>query len=289
MDANTVEESPRFSDRAIKVAQIRQAKNKFRRNLGLVSGASLLLAGLVGTPAALAAGTFFSLNFMSGVAAIEQDILKSHAIRHKLRRVAKRVNEMYGTRLSFRCDYTNRTAGFVLCDASGRVPVTGYITSENMHEYLSPEICEFFIDSLDYELLRFNSYRGKGEEAKNAREFQYRNVPKVGLDNVSSAFDDVGGVLSNKELINLSIGSSLVNIEYKKFMSEHKKEELWTFSINLSEYLRDIQGMDVNDKNKLLMEFRHHFEKYGDEGMQQFDKLCTQLEEEHYRNRVFIS
>lgn len=286
MDANTVEEMPRFSEYALKVTRFRESENKFRNKVRVITALTGLGLGLMSSPLALAAATTFSLNEFYRIISGESDLLKLHAIKHKLRKVAYRVNKMYGTKLAFKCDYNNRTAGFVLCDESGKIPVTNYLTSENIQDYLSPEVCDFFMDTLDWELHKMNSYRGKGEDAKTMREIKYKNVPKIGIDNISRAFDDVGGVLSDKELLRLSMGSSLSNVEYKKFMNEHRKEELWTFSSNLSEYLRDMPGMDINDKNKLLMEFRYHFEKYGDEGMQQFNRLCGQLEEEQRINKT---
>lgn len=44
--------------------------------------------------------------------------------------------------------------------------------------------------------------------------------------------------------------------------------------------------MSTNDKGQILMEFEHHFKKYGEEGQRELEKLWDQLRQEQELNKT---
>ncbi|MDE6292699.1 MAG: hypothetical protein K2L98_03370, partial [Bacilli bacterium] len=218
---------------------------------------------------------------------IERNVIKSNAIKHKLKKIAKKVKRACGINIRPEYNYTTRQAGFVLYDnLSGRLPVTPFLNSDNISDFLSSEQCKIVNEIIDSSFARTNSYRGKGEDAATVREYKYREFNKISLDNITCAFDDVGGVLTNKELMHISNGIKISRIEYKKFMREHKGESLWVLSVHLSDYLNGLTDISLEDKNAILKEFENYFSKQGEEGEYEYQKLSEQLNEENEMKRA---
>ena len=268
-----------YTETAMKVNKVRSSKANLYNNVGLISAVGALGLGLIlpGSALALIPGGMAAAVAANSMFNSERYILKNSAIKHKLKKIAKRVKKACGINLRPEYNYSTRQAGFVLMDMTGRVAITSFLTSENISGYLDSEQCAIVHDSIAREFANFNSYRGLGENAKTMREFKYRNSQQIGLDNITSAFDDVGGVLTNSELAGLCSGESLSHIEYQKFMREHKGESLWVFSGHLSSYLGGLTEMSIEDKNNILREFKRYFEKQGEEGIYQYEKLSEQL------------
>lgn len=279
MEPVNVNNSRGYTEMAMKVNKVRNAKANLYNHVGLISAVGALGLGLIGPGSALA---FIPGGMAAAVATKSmldsgRYILKNSAIKHKLKKIAKCVKKACGINIRPEYNYSTRQAGFVLLDMTGRVPITSFLTSENISEYLDSEQCAIVHDSIAREFAVFNSYRGLGEHAKTMREFKYRNSKQIGLDNITSAFDDVGGVLTNSELAGLCSGENLSHIEYQKFMREHKGESLWVLSGHLSTYLGGLTEMSIEDKNNILREFKKYFEKQGEEGIYEFEKLSEQL------------
>lgn len=276
MNANN---SRGYTETAMKVNQARRSKAGLYNNIGTISAVGALGLGLIAPSSAIA---FIPAGIVAAVAAgsmlsTEKYILKNSAIKHKLKKIAKRVKKACGINIRPEYNYNTRQAGFVLMDMTGRVPVTSFLTSENISEYLNPEQCQIINDCIEGEFARTNSYRGKGENAVTLKEYKYREFNKISLDNITCAFDDVGGVLTNKELMGLSDGTKISRIEYKKIMREYKGESIWVLSGYLSNYLSELTDISIEDKKNILNEFRNYFEKQGEEGKHEFAKLSEQL------------
>lgn len=287
MNAQSVKQSHGLSEQAMKVTNVRQMNGKLRRDLKMIAGLSFFCGLLTaGSPlSAIGGGALITLGIYD-LMAIERNVIRSKSINHIFKRIAQRISKRCNINLKFVCNYNTRQAGFVLCDSSGKIPITSFLTSENISDYLNPEQRQIFYEVLNTKLEKMNSHRGKGKEAKNLKEYYHRDMPKINLDNISHVFDSVGGVLSTRELMQVTTGTRMSYIEYDNFMKIHKKEELWVFSSHLSDYLRELTDMSTNDKGQILMEFEHHFKKYGEEGQRELEKLWDQLRQEQELNKT---
>lgn len=286
MDAKSTGSFKGFTANAMKVNKVRQAQGRKTRDIRLISSAGLFGLLAISSPYAAIAGGVLIGTWEWELCHAEMNIMKSQAIKHKLKRVARKVSEKCGVNMHFTCNFNTRQAGFVLYDPSGKFPISSFLTSENIKDCLTQEQCQIFITTLDESLAKMNSYRGKGEEARNSKESMYKDYPKINLDNITCAFDEVGGVLTNKELISLSGGTKLSYLEYKKFMKEHKNEELWVFASRLFDYLNSLSEMNINEKGQILMEFEYHFKKMGAEGEREYSNLWNQLRQEDELKRA---
>lgn len=277
-----------FNETAMRVNKVRTMNASLHKKFRGIAAISFFGLAAIGAPIATAI-TVGSIIASGGYTTmeIERNVIKSNAIKHKLKKIAKKVKRACGINIRPEFNYNTRQAGFVLYDnMSGKIPITSFLNSDNISGYLSLEQCDIINKIIESEFAHINSYRGKGEEAKNAKEFRYREVNKIGLDNITCAFDDVGGVLTNKELMSLSSGTKISRIEYKRFMKEHKNEELWVFVSHLSDYLKRLSEIDTNEKEHILMEFEYYFKKYGAEGEKEYSNLWNQLRQEDELKRV---
>ncbi|MDE6142297.1 MAG: hypothetical protein K2G03_06805, partial [Bacilli bacterium] len=266
MEKNNSQNARGFTEVAMKVNKARAASSLKNREIRFLSAAVCL--GLLPTScpyAYIAAGVSVMSATISASNALK-NILYSNAMKHKLKRIAKLVKKECGINIRPEYNYDTRQAGFVLCDLSGRIPITSFLTSDNISEYLNDEQCAIINRIIDEEFARTNSIRGKGENYKTLREYKYREFKKIDLDNITSAFDHIGGVLSDKELRSLNNGRDIYRIEYNRFMKNHKNEELWVFSAHLLSYLNGLTYMSDDEKRTVLQEFETHFDKYGKEG-----------------------
>lgn len=275
-----------FTEGAMKVNAVRTSSAKNAKKIRFLASVAFFGLSAFNAPYALIGGGITVASFGFSIQDGEINILKSNAIKHKFNRIAKKFKKLCGINIRPQYNYETRQAGFVLCDLSGKIPITSFLTSENVSEYLNPEQIETLQVCIDDEFANMNSYRGKGEYARKIRERKFRNSSKIGFDNLTCAFDNVGGVLTNKELMTLSMGNSISRIEYKKFMNKHKHEELWTFSSHLSTYLEGLTDLNAEEKRDILKEFEWHFEKYGQEGKCQFQKLNDQIDEMNEMKRM---
>ncbi|MCX4364986.1 MAG: hypothetical protein OSJ70_04360 [Bacilli bacterium] len=275
-----------YTDVAMKVNKVRAARADISRSIRFISAASFFGLSALGSPYALVAMGTLTVGYFFAMADGEKNVIKATAMKHKFKKIAKKFKKISGINIRPEYNYSTRQAGFVLCDLSGKIPVTSFLTSENISDYLTPEQSSALKELIDNEFAYANSYRGKGERATTLREHRYKDFKKIDFDNLTCAFDNVGGVLSNKEICSIAAGTKISRLEYKKFMKSHKKEELWTFSSNLSTYLRGLTDMSKEDKEDILREFKNYFEKYGEQGEYEYQKLGEQIIEQESLKRA---
>lgn len=281
MESKNANNSRGYTEGAMKVNKVRTSRARLNKKIRFYSAAAFFGLGAVGSSYAIIAAGVLAAGFAGATLSGERNVIKSQAKKHKFKKIAKRVKRELGINIRPEFNYETRQAGFVLCDMSGQIPITSFLTSENAYDYLTPEQVEGLQFIIDDEFAYANSYRGKGNDYRTLREFEYKDSPKISFDNLTCAFDDVGGVLSNNELLKLSSGYKLSRIECDKFIKKHKNEELWVFSAHLSEYLSGLTDMSPEDKMDILNEFIFYFEKYDKEGEYQFQKLRDQIKEEN--------
>ncbi len=280
MDTKSSESFRGYTEQAMKVVRMRECRGRTMRMVRNLSALSFFGLMALGNPLSSVAGGVLITSSGIDMVNAERNIVKSESIKRRLKKVARKVSKECHINIQLKCNYTTRQAGYVLYDANGVVPITPFLTTETMKDYLTPDQCATLISTFENEFARMNSRRGLGEQASSSKEIELSEMPKITIDNITHAFDEVGGVLSKKELAQMTTGTRFSYIEYKKFMKEHKNEELWVFASHLSSYLNGLSDMDANAKAQILMEFVERFKRYGEEGRRELERLQEQLQQE---------
>lgn len=286
MESKNINSSRGCTEEAMKVTKIRTMKTQYFKDSRFLAAVIFFYLVPISNHLAMIPASFLVAGATYTTMEIERNVIKANAMKRKLKKIANRLKRECGINVRPKYNYSTRQAGFVLCDMNGKIPITSFLTSNNVSEYLNPEQCEMVNEIIENEFARANSYRGKGDDARTRKEYKYKNASQICLDNITCAFDDVGGVLTNKELISFSSGTKISRIEYKRFMHEHKGESLWVLSGHLSTYLSDLTDISVEDKNAILKEFEYYFSKQGEEGKYEFQKLSDQINEENEIRKI---
>ena len=118
------------------------------------------------------------------------DLIQRNAIKHKLKRIAKRND------VELECnEKTGDCYFYIWGDNNEKVRITA-IDQGNINEgvdRLNDDLNTQLAEAFD------NAHRGLGNRAESLRELNLRNLEKINVDNLARAFDSVGGIQNSKE------------------------------------------------------------------------------------------
>ncbi|MDE6292738.1 MAG: hypothetical protein K2L98_03565 [Bacilli bacterium] len=186
----------------MKVNSVRNARSKFFNSFRAVTGTAAIGLGIAGLTLGtgmigplVAGGLFAAGTAYEGYVKIKENI-KYGALKHKLKKIAKKMSKEANLNIKFEMDPETRRAGFKL-EGSDE-----FLTTSDLHqsEDFADGMDDIVVDIFENSFKRANKYRGKGESASNLKEVRYRDFPQITFDNVTAAFEEFGGVKTRKEL-----------------------------------------------------------------------------------------
>ena len=243
---------PELDAHAMKVNGMRNARAKFYNGLkttALIAATGLGFAGPalgIGMAGALvAAGIGIAGTGREAYVKLKENIKYRSRVR-QMKNLAKLMSNEAGVDIVFDMDLEKRQAGFKL-QGDDQFLTTADLRDPNLFpEGMDDAILDVFENGGKLSRIgkkikgvnALNKYRGLGDGAKSLKETRYKNFPVITFDNVSAAFNDFGGVKSQKELNNYQF-------DYNTILQARREEQEEQNRVDENDNVESVDPLDL--------------------------------------------